>query len=61
VLRAPRGKHNQSNFRRDLPTGPPPFLEGGLWVYRSECLPGGKPPRLKGAGGQRKPDAGNEP
>ena len=48
ILRAPRGKHNQSNFRRDLPTGPPPYLERGVWVYRSECLAGGKDPKKRG-------------
>jgi hypothetical protein len=60
VLRAPRGKHNQSNFRRDLPTGPPPYLERGIWVYRSECLPGGKPPKQKGSGGKGKSAGGGE-
>ena len=48
ILRAPRGKHHQSNFRRDLPTGPPPYLQRGVWDYRSECLTGGEPLRKRG-------------
>ena len=49
ILRAPRGKHNQSNFRRDLPTGPPPFLRRGIWVYRGECLSrAGPAPKSRG-------------
>jgi hypothetical protein len=36
--RSPRGKLTASNFRRDLPLGPPPFLQEGVWVFRSPCL-----------------------
>jgi hypothetical protein len=36
--RSPRGKLTASNFRRDLPLGPPPFLQEGAWAFRSPCL-----------------------
>jgi hypothetical protein len=36
--RSPRGKLTASNFRRDLPLGPPPFFQEGVWVFRSPCL-----------------------
>jgi hypothetical protein len=38
TLRAPRGKLRSSNFRRDLPHGPKPFLKEGKWAFRSPCL-----------------------
>jgi len=36
--RSPRGKLTASNFRRQLPHGPKPYIQEGFWVFRSPCL-----------------------
>jgi hypothetical protein len=44
LLRFAREEPNLSIFRRKGDPGPPPYRTEGVWVYRSECLPGGGRP-----------------